>query len=141
MRATQSLVGRTVATCLLVMFAASSLALFTRPIQAATEQLYVPQTGHYVHGVFRDFWDKNGGLPNFGYPLTEEYIDPASKHVFQYFERARFERAAAEGTQVELANLGLVAAAGRTFPKQKPNSEHRAATLFPADQPNSPVRI
>jgi hypothetical protein len=131
MRASQSFVGRTAAMCLLVMLSASALALLTRPIHAATEQLYVPQTGHYMKGVFRDFWDKNGGLPNFGYPLTEEYIDPASKHVFQYFERARFERAGADGTQVELANLGLVAAAGRQFPRQKPIQNTAQRRFFP----------
>lgn len=131
MRASQSLIGRTVATCLLVMFAVSSWALFIRPARAATEQLYVPQTGHYVRGVFRDFWDKNGGLPNFGYPLTEEYIDPASQRVFQYFERTRFERASVDATQVELANLGLVAAAGRTFPRQQPIQNTTQRRFFP----------
>src|SRR6266487_966800 len=61
------------------LFAVGALLLVgfrTAPAQAATDVLYVSATGHYMRGVFRDFWDRNGGLANFGHPLTEEYIDP-----------------------------------------------------------------
>src|SRR2546428_294975 len=61
-------------------------ALSVAPIHAATGILYVSATGHYMRGVFRDFWDKNGGLANFGYPLTEEYVDPQTNRIYQYFE-------------------------------------------------------
>src|SRR5581483_6370327 len=46
------------------------------PARAATAVTYVSATGHYMRGAFRDFWDKNGGIANFGYPLTGEYFDP-----------------------------------------------------------------
>jgi hypothetical protein len=52
-------------------------------------------THHTVLGAFRDFWNANGGLPIFGYPLTEEFTvkDAATGHAvaIQYFERAIFE--------------------------------------------------
>src|SRR6266545_630664 len=83
--------------------------------RAATEVAYVSATGHYVRGVFRDFWDKNGGLANFGYPLTEEYIDPKTNRVYQYFERARFERAKAESITVDLGLIGREVAGNRVF--------------------------
>jgi len=50
---------------------------------------YYPETGHYLSQGFRDYWEANGGLPVFGYPLTEEYYQqdvPA-----QFTERQRFE--------------------------------------------------
>jgi hypothetical protein len=90
------------------------------PARAATEVLYVEQTGHYVRGVFRDFWDKNGGLPNFGFPITEEFVDPATGRIFQFFERARFERATAADTNVTLTELGRIYLGNRTFPKANP---------------------
>lgn len=131
MRARSTPLGHRVAALLLALFALGSLTLLAWPAGAATELLYVPQTGHYVKGVFRDFWDKSGGLPNFGYPITEEYIDPASGRVFQYFERARFERAGIDSTNVELANLGLVALGGRTFPRQQPIQNTAQRRYFP----------
>lgn len=99
----------------------------TLPVRAATEILYVPETGHYVRGVFRDFWDNNGGLANFGFPITEEYIEPANGRVVQYFERARFERETAEATEVTLGLLGREFLGTRAFAPSEPipNSDDR----------------
>lgn len=62
---------------------------------AAQSALIFPATGHSLRGSFRAFWEANGGLPRFGYPLTEEVIEPDAGNgrprVVQYFERARFE--------------------------------------------------
>ena len=56
---------------------------------------YFPETSHYLTGRFRDFWEANGGLPVFGYPLTEEFvassIDTGTFSTVQYVERQRFE--------------------------------------------------
>ena len=90
-------------------------ALAIVPARAATEVLYVGATGHYMRGVFRDFWDKNGGLANFGHPITEEYVDQRTNRVYQYFERARFERASPSATQVDLGLLGREVAGSRSF--------------------------
>jgi len=51
--------------------------------------LYFPETGHYIHDIFRDYWRRFGGLEVFGYPLTE--IRKEGDYWVQYFERARFE--------------------------------------------------
>lgn len=55
------------------------------------ESRYFPQTEHWVSHGFLRYWERFGGLAVFGYPLTEEFTDPATGHVTQYFERARFE--------------------------------------------------
>ena len=52
-----------------------------------------PQTGHTLRGEFRRFWQANGGLPVFGYPISEELVERTPEGTFrvQYFERSRFE--------------------------------------------------
>jgi lipoprotein-anchoring transpeptidase ErfK/SrfK len=56
---------------------------------------YFGETGHTLSGRFRRFWEKRGGLPIFGFPISEpfEEISPTDGQlrVTQYFERARFE--------------------------------------------------
>ncbi|MFN8515088.1 MAG: hypothetical protein U0841_21390 [Chloroflexia bacterium] len=56
---------------------------------------FFPETGHNVPGDFMGYWDGNGGLPQFGYPLSEvfrEKLENGQEYEVQYFERARFER-------------------------------------------------
>ncbi|MGA7669852.1 MAG: prenyltransferase/squalene oxidase repeat-containing protein [Nitrolancea sp.] len=57
--------------------------------------VYFEQTMHNACLGFLAYWQKNGGLDAFGYPLSEEFtfVDPATGRptTMQYFERARFE--------------------------------------------------
>jgi len=70
---------------------------------------YFADTGHNVSG---DFWVFYQGVPNaqfvFGSPITEQFTDPTSGRLVQYFQRARFEyfpeRAA--GQRVQVSPLG-----------------------------------
>lgn len=67
-----------------------------------------PQTGFSVCHAFLDFFDRNGGVAQFGYPISGfEYRD---KLIVQYFERARFEwrPSMPEGQHVGLADLGRI---------------------------------
>lgn len=55
---------------------------------------YFAETGHNLSGSFLAYWQKNGGLPQFGYPISEvftERLEDGKPYVVQYFERARFE--------------------------------------------------
>ena len=58
-------------------------------------QWYFPETGHNLRFRFLEYWQQNGGLDRFGYPISEEHkeVDPETGNVFvmQWFERARFE--------------------------------------------------
>jgi hypothetical protein len=53
------------------------------------------QTGKTVGGVFRQYWERNGGLAQQGYPITEEFTERSAldgkDYTVQYFERAVFE--------------------------------------------------
>ena len=59
------------------------------------ETKYFPQTAHTLSHGFRAYWQNNGGLAAFGYPLSEEFAEknPADGQTYtvQYFERSRFE--------------------------------------------------
>lgn len=50
---------------------------------------YFPPTGHYVYLPFSVYWERNGGLPVFGYPITEQLVEGGYR--VQYFERQRME--------------------------------------------------
>ncbi|HEY0070317.1 MAG TPA: hypothetical protein VGE04_10150 [Chloroflexia bacterium] len=56
---------------------------------------YFEVVGHTLRGAFRDYWQQHGGLPQFGYPITEEFHEVSTadgkSYTVQYFERARFE--------------------------------------------------
>jgi hypothetical protein len=53
-----------------------------------------PQIQHCIT-TFRTFWEQNGGLQIFGYPVSAEQpernADTGSTHLTQWFERNRFE--------------------------------------------------
>jgi hypothetical protein len=50
---------------------------------------FFPATGHRLCFGFRDFWNANGGLAIYGYPISEEYEEGG--YTVQYFERQRLE--------------------------------------------------
>jgi hypothetical protein len=55
---------------------------------------HFPETGHNLDGAFRAYWEAHGGLPQFGYPISEpfrERLEDGVEYDVQYFERARFE--------------------------------------------------
>lgn len=76
----------------------------TAQAQSADVQ-YFPETGHYVKGVFLQYYNaaKDPKLV-YGYPITEEIVARDGKTV-QYFQRARFELSA---NRVQLTPLGTL---------------------------------
>ena len=52
---------------------------------------FYAETGHSLCGGFRAYWRQFGGLAVYGFPITDEFVDPATGRVTQWFERARFE--------------------------------------------------
>lgn len=65
------------------------------PVTPRPGERYFAETGHNVPEDFYAYWAANGGLPQFGFPLTEvitETLEDGKTYQVQYFERARFER-------------------------------------------------
>jgi hypothetical protein len=76
------------------------------------ELLYFSQTGHHIGREFRAYWEANGGIPVFGYPLSEAFEERSptdgKTYLVQYFERNRLEyHPENEGTPFEIL-LGLL---------------------------------
>jgi phosphate binding protein len=64
--------------------------------KASTDNpLKFSQTGKTIGGKFRAYWEKNGGLAQQGYPISEEFQERSNLdgklYTVQYFERAVFE--------------------------------------------------
>ncbi|MCA1723008.1 MAG: glycoside hydrolase family protein [Thermomicrobia bacterium] len=57
--------------------------------------MYFTETSHTLTGPFLQFWKQGGGLPVFGYPISEPIIeknaDDGKLYTVQYFERTRLE--------------------------------------------------
>ena len=71
---------------------------------------FYAETNHRLCYGFRVYWEANGGLPVFGYPISEEFLENGL--TVQYFERARFEWHAGNAPpyDVLLGRLGADAA-------------------------------
>ena len=98
----------------------------------------VPGITHCIEGRFRQYWEQNGGLPVFGYPITaaanELNRDTGQTYLTQWFERNRFELHPENRApyDVLLGRLGddRLRQQGRdwqTFPKAAPSAPHYSA--------------
>ncbi len=81
---------RLAAVLLLTLISAS----FALPAQAQDELCFA-ETKQCIAGRFRQYWEHNGGLAVFGFPLTparqERNRDTGQTYLTQWFERNRFE--------------------------------------------------
>ena len=100
------------------------------------DKAFFYQTQHGVGGSFLTYWNRNGGLPVFGFPLTEEFVQKNASdgkgYTVQYFERQRYEyHPEHRGTPYEvlLGRLGAETLAARgvdwqSLPKASPTTPH-----------------
>ncbi len=49
------------------------------------------ETGHTVREPFLSYFNTTGGLARYGYPITDELVDPKTGLLVQYFQNARME--------------------------------------------------
>lgn len=78
----------------LIIVSLVGLSVFGATANAASPRYY-PETGHSLGDPFQGYWDLNGGLPVFGYPISEAFsernADTGQTYNTQYFERNRME--------------------------------------------------
>ena len=105
-------------------------------------QRYFPETGHTVAYAFLSFFNNNGGLDTFGYPISEYGSESAGGRIVQYFQRAKMEwyPELAASQRVQLADLGtihfdLLASQGKLDPALK------SPVSPPAAQRTSPLSL
>ena len=80
--------------------------------QPDANNVYFEQTGYFVSQPFLAYWQQHGGLPIFGYPVSDRIQETDRQtgkvYIAQYFERARFELHPETGDQVILGRLGAI---------------------------------
>lgn len=71
-------------------------AQFFSPVPAPVDGArYFPETGHTLRGQFLSYWQSHGGLPIFGFPISEAFLErgeDGNEYIVQYFERYRLEQ-------------------------------------------------
>src|SRR6266568_3502479 len=59
-----------------------------------TTKVWFQETRHSISGKILEYWNRYGGLQQFGFPLSEAFTENSTDgkpYTTQYFERARFE--------------------------------------------------
>ncbi|HEY1013799.1 MAG TPA: plastocyanin/azurin family copper-binding protein [Herpetosiphonaceae bacterium] len=79
----------------LLLAAGALLWMTPGGVSAQAAQRCFPETGQCVSGRFLEYWEQNGGLAVFGFPVTaaadEINRDTGKPYLTQWFERNRFE--------------------------------------------------
>ena len=122
---------------LCIMFVALALLAGVLPGRRAAAQAGAcfPETNQCIQDRFRQYWEQNGGLPVFGFPITaaanETNRDTGQTYLTQWFQRNRFELHTENAApyDVLLGRLGddRLRQQGRdwqTFPKAQPAADH-----------------
>ena len=67
--------------------------LSAAPADAAQRNRCFPETGHCVSGAILNYWERNGGLAVFGYPIDELRVETNEGWTgpTQWFQRDRLE--------------------------------------------------
>ena len=104
------------------------------PATAQSGERCFPETGHCIAGRIREFWEQNGGLPVFGFPIGPQRAESVEgqRLQVQQFERNRLELHPenARPYDVLLGRLGAdrLSQQGRdwtSFPKSAPKADCR----------------
>jgi hypothetical protein len=83
-------------------------------IESTDDVRYYPEVGHTLRNAFLRYFDANGGLERFGYPISEELLEgnndgTGRSYTVQYFQRARLEyhpELAGASDEIQLGLLG-----------------------------------
>ncbi|MDP9311478.1 MAG: hypothetical protein M3R24_11455 [Chloroflexota bacterium] len=110
----------------------------TTTTAAETNTQFFEQTGHNVRGNFLTFWQQNGGLANFGYPISAVFQQDGRET--QYFERVVFQAFPQNESEyaVQLMLLGRLLTADRqgeaAFQPEAARSSSGTLSYFPQTQ-------
>lgn len=94
------------------------IALGSAPFAVAQshDSRFFPETRHTVREPFLSYFNATGGLARYGYPITDEIVDPKTGLLVQYFQNARMEWHPANPDPYKI-QLGLL---GDELDKQTP---------------------
>lgn len=75
-------------------------------LRSDVNNMFFSETGHNLSNLFKDYWQRKGGLAIYGFPISEEFVE--NGYTVQYFERARFEHHPENQSQESEVLLGLL---------------------------------
>lgn len=118
-----------------------AMAPVAQPLEAApltdmpgaNASVTFPETGHSLSGDFLNYWNEQGSLPVFGFPIASAQQD--NGQISQWLERARFELHPENAApyNVLLGRLGVSALEGAGVDWQSlPKADSGALNFFPA---------
>lgn len=118
-----------------ILLSLAAILLAAHPATAQNQERCFPETGHCISGRFLEYWEQNGGLAIFGFPVTsalqETNNDSGQSHLAQWFERSRFELHPEQRApyDIVLARLGderlkQLGHQWEAFPKQVASEPH-----------------
>ena len=108
---------RMLAAVLLIISVIGSLSAAT-PAGAAARTRCFNETGKCVSGPLLDYWEKNGGLAVFGYPIGDlitEWNGDGWNGPTQWFERDRLEDHGAQGVMAGRLGVDYLQTSGRQW--------------------------
>jgi hypothetical protein len=74
---------------------ASESAFQPQPAPFPPTWRYFPETGHVIAPELATYWETHGGLPIYGYPISNPFTEinqaDGNRYLVQYFERNRLE--------------------------------------------------
>jgi hypothetical protein len=105
-------------SALLVAFVTLGALLAAAPASAAPRTRCFSETNRCVSGAILDYWERNGGLAVFGYPindLTTETNNDGWTGPTQWFERDRLEDHGAQGVMAGRLGAQVLEMQGRQW--------------------------
>jgi hypothetical protein len=96
-------------TTLVALVAVAITAILPTAAAAQTAQRCFPETGFCISGPIRRYWERNGGLAVFGFPISAqrtETVEGSWTGPVQWFERDRLEDHWNDGQGVLAGRLG-----------------------------------
>ena len=103
-----------------------------RSTASVSQTTLYAETGHTLSGAFAQFYRAHGGLPTFGYPISEPFTEVErsnnQSYTVQYFERARFMLPTDPANETTI-QLGLVGAEYARFSELPPSVLARVTPL------------
>lgn len=116
-------IARILLACLVIVSGLLAISSnHSRLTQAQTDERCFSETGYCISGSIRTYWEQNGGLPVFGFPITAQQIEQVEgtwEGPVQWFERDRLEDHGTQGVMAGRLGADILERAGtpwETFP-------------------------
>jgi LPXTG-site transpeptidase (sortase) family protein len=118
----------------LPLFALLAALLPAATVSAQTSERCFAETGYCISGRIRQFWEQNGGLPVFGFPITPQQTETIEgKPVqVQWFERNRLELHPENAAPYDV----LLGRLGAQVPVEPPGAPIAACRFFAVTSQN-----